>query len=191
VKKSAIHITIRKNSHPFVYSYTQFVIIIPFVKIRNHSYIRNTIRNHKTMTPTKITVETTIKADAKKVWDYYTNPTHIVNWNFAHPSWCCPKAENDMRVGGRYCARMEAKDGSFGFDFEAIYSELVMGEKFTYGMPDDRQVSVSFKNNNGKYEILPLYLMRKMKTQSKCKKVVGKRYWIILKVMWREIRIKK
>lgn len=105
------------------------------------------------MTPTKITVETTIKADAKKVWDYYTNPTHIINWNFAHPSWCCPKAENDMRIGGRYCARMEAKDGSFGFDFEAIYSELVMGEKFSYGMPDDRQVSVSFKNNNGSTDI--------------------------------------
>lgn len=97
----------------------------------------------------KITIEASINADAKKVWDYYTNPTHIVNWNFAHPSWHCPKAENDMRVGGRYCAHMEAKDGSFGFDFEAIYSELVIGEKFTYGMPDDRQVNVSFKDNNG------------------------------------------
>jgi len=101
------------------------------------------------MTFEKITIETSIKADAKKVWDYYTNPVHIVKWNFAHPSWHCPKAENDMRVGGRYCARMEAKDGSFGFDFEAIYSELVIGEKFTYGMPDDRQVSVSFKDNTG------------------------------------------
>ena len=101
----------------------------------------------------KITIEASIHADAKKVWDYYTNPTHIVNWNFAHPSWHCPKAENDMRICGRYCARMEAKDGSFGFDFEAIYSELVIGEKFTYGMPDDRQVSVVFKDNNSNTDI--------------------------------------
>ena len=105
------------------------------------------------MTPIKITIEASINADAKKAWDYYTNPAHIVNWNFAHPSWYCPKVENDMRIGGRYCARMEAKDGSFGFDFEAFYSELVIGEKFTYGMPDDRQVSVSFTDNNGSTDI--------------------------------------
>lgn len=79
----------------------------------------------------KITVKTTINADAKKVWDYYTNPQHIVNWNFADVSWHCPKAENDMHVGGKYNARMEAKDGSFGFDFEAIYTEISDGKSFT------------------------------------------------------------
>lgn len=80
----------------------------------------------------KITVTATINATNKKVWDYYTNPKHIVNWNFADPSWHCPSAENDMRVGGTYKARMEAKDGSFGFDFEAVYTELVPEKKFTY-----------------------------------------------------------
>jgi uncharacterized protein YndB with AHSA1/START domain len=84
------------------------------------------------MNPTKIIVETIIKADVKKVWDYYTNPKHITNWNFADPSWHCPSAENDMQIGGTYKARMEAKDGSFGFDFEAIYSEINQGKNFTY-----------------------------------------------------------
>ncbi len=80
----------------------------------------------------KITVTATIIAANKKVWECYTNPKHIVNWNFADPSWHCPSAENDMRVGGTYKARMEVKDGSFGFDFEAVYTELVPEKKFTY-----------------------------------------------------------
>lgn len=84
------------------------------------------------MSSSKITVRAIIDSDAKKVWDYYTNPKHIINWNFADPSWHCPKAENDMRIGGTYKARMEAKDGSFGFDFEAIYSEITEGKNFTY-----------------------------------------------------------
>lgn len=95
----------------------------------------------------KVTVSATINADTKKTWDYYTKPEHITKWNFADPSWQCPSVSNDMRVGGKYSARMEAKDGSFGFDFEAIYSEIVTGERFTYAMPNDRQVSVDFKGN--------------------------------------------
>lgn len=79
----------------------------------------------------KIKVITTINADVKKVWNYYTNPNHIVNWNFADPSWHCPKAENDMQIGGKYKARMEAKDGSFGFDFETTYTEIIDGKEFT------------------------------------------------------------
>jgi uncharacterized protein YndB with AHSA1/START domain len=92
----------------------------------------------------KITVTTAVNADAKKVWDYYTNPAHITKWNFADPSWCCPTASNDMRVGGKYSARMEAKDGSFGFDFEATYDEIVAGKSFTYTMPNGRQASIAF-----------------------------------------------
>jgi len=80
----------------------------------------------------KITVSASINADQNKVWDYYTNPKHIINWNFADPSWHCPSAQNDMRVGGTYKARMEAKDGSFGFDFEAVYSTINEGKEFTY-----------------------------------------------------------
>lgn len=80
----------------------------------------------------KIKVTTAINAELKRVWDYYINPIHITKWNFADPSWHCPSAENDFKVGGKYKARMEAKDGSFGFDFEAVYSEIIEGEEFTY-----------------------------------------------------------
>lgn len=102
---------------------------------------------------TKITVTATINADVKKVWDYYTNPQHIIKWNFADPSWQCPSASNDMRIGGKYSARMEAKDGSFGFDFEAIYSEIIKDKKFTYGMPDGRQVTVLFDQNDTQTDV--------------------------------------
>ena len=80
----------------------------------------------------KIVVTATIHAPIEKVWDCYINPTHIVNWNFADPSWHCPRAENDMKIGGTYKARMEAKDGSFGFDFEAVYTEINEGKRFTF-----------------------------------------------------------
>ena len=96
----------------------------------------------------KITVTATINADAKKVWDFYTNPKHIVNWNFADPSWHCPTATNDMKVGGVYKARMEAKDGSFGFDFEVVYTEIHQGDSFTYEF-GGRQASVVFKEHSG------------------------------------------
>lgn len=91
----------------------------------------------------KIKVQATINAKADKVWDYYTNPKHIIHWNFADPSWQCPSAVNDMRIGGTYKARMEAKDGSFSFDFEAIYTQLEIGESFTYSL-EGRSVEVAF-----------------------------------------------
>lgn len=92
----------------------------------------------------KITVSAIVNADKSKVWDCYTNPAHIVHWNFADPSWHCPKAENDLTIGGKYLARMEAKDGSFGFDFEAIYTSIDMGNSFSYTF-GDRFCNVSFK----------------------------------------------
>ena len=80
----------------------------------------------------KIKVSAWIEATKEKVWDYYTNPEHIVIWNFADPSWHCPKASNELKVGGKYFARMEARDGSFGFDFEAEYTEVITNTGFTY-----------------------------------------------------------
>lgn len=101
----------------------------------------------------KIKVNVSVQADIKKVWDYYTNPKHIINWNFADPSWHCPSAENNMTVGGTYKARMEAKDGSFGFDFEAIYNEIVDGESFTYEF-GGRTASVHFKSRDNQTELM-------------------------------------
>lgn len=100
----------------------------------------------------RITVSATVNADKSTVWDCYTNPEHIINWNFADPSWHCPKAENDMTVGGTYNARMEARDGSFGFDFTAIYTKIDMGNAFSYGF-GDRFADVTFNHVDGQTEI--------------------------------------
>lgn len=105
------------------------------------------------MSNSKITVQTTINAAIKKVWDFYNNPNHIIHWNFADPSWHCPSAENDMQIGGTYKARMEAKDGSFGFDFEAIYTEITEGKQFTYEF-GGRTATVQFNNLGKQTEVV-------------------------------------
>ena len=64
-----------------------------------------------------ITVATTVNVPGVKVWEFWTNPKHITNWNNASDDWHTPRAENDLRVGGKFLSRMEAKDGSMGFDF--------------------------------------------------------------------------
>ena len=94
----------------------------------------------------KIIVEAKIEAGIQKVWEYYTNPSHIINWNFADPSWHCPSASNDLEVGGNYVARMEAKDGSFGFDFEAMYTEVHPLESFIYEF-GGREAKVDFQQD--------------------------------------------
>lgn len=102
------------------------------------------------MNTEKITVQTIINTDIKRVWDYYTNPKHIINWNFADVSWHCPNAENNLQVGGKYRARMEAKDGSFGFDFWGIYTAIKPLELIEYKLGDERVASISFtKDDNG------------------------------------------
>jgi uncharacterized protein YndB with AHSA1/START domain len=99
------------------------------------------------MSLSKITVQAAISSDAKTVWNLYTTPEHITQWNFAHPSWHCPTASNDMRIGGRYIARMEAKDGSFGFDFDAIYTAIEPHVSFTYTF-GGREATVIFKEEH-------------------------------------------
>lgn len=68
------------------------------------------------MTNEKFTVSAMISAPVGRVWQAYTTPADITQWNFANDAWCCPSAAVDLQVGGTYNARMEAKDGSFGFD---------------------------------------------------------------------------
>jgi len=100
----------------------------------------------------KIVINATIKADKRKVWDYYTQPTHITKWNFADPSWHCPSATNDLKVGGRYIARMEAKDGSFGFDFEATYTAIEEFSLITYEF-GGRQANIEFNEKEGQTSV--------------------------------------
>ena len=94
----------------------------------------------------QITIEALVKANVEKAWDCYMQPKHITQWNFADPSWQCPSAENNMEVGGKYKARMEAKDGSFGFDFEAIYETINPPKGFSYRLGDNRLVTASFES---------------------------------------------
>ncbi|MCE5206050.1 MAG: SRPBCC domain-containing protein [Porphyromonadaceae bacterium] len=101
------------------------------------------------METVKITVQSSIQADIQKVWDYYTQPEHIIGWNFASDDWHCSHATNDLRVGGQYSARMEAKDGSNGFDFNALYDEVAAYEKIAYTMEDGRKAMITFTGDNG------------------------------------------
>jgi uncharacterized protein YndB with AHSA1/START domain len=105
------------------------------------------------MSATQITIATAVSASPQKVWEYWTLPRHIVKWNFASDDWHCPRSENDLRVGGKMNSRMEAKDGSFGFDFEAIYDEVVDLKKITYSMADGRQASTVFEADGEKTKV--------------------------------------
>lgn len=100
-----------------------------------------------------IQIQTSINADLKTVWAFYTEPKHIKNWNFADSSWHCPSATNDLRVGGKLLTRMEAKDGSEGFDFEATYTEVELYKLLTYVLSDGRHVSVHFKPEGEKVTV--------------------------------------
>jgi uncharacterized protein YndB with AHSA1/START domain len=98
----------------------------------------------KTAKKTRITVETTVKAPVEKVWECWTEPKHIIQWNSADETWFTPWAENDLRVGGNFISRMEARDGSFGFDFEGNYSEVKKYKTIAYTMSDGREVKIDF-----------------------------------------------
>ena len=95
----------------------------------------------------RITIETTVKAPVEKVWKIWTAPGHIVKWNSASADWHTTRAENDLRTGGTFVSRMEAKDGSFGFDFCGTYDQVKPNELIEYTMEDGRKVQVKFKGN--------------------------------------------
>lgn len=107
--------------------------------------------------PTEIKIETTINADIDKVWNYWTAPEHIIKWNSPSDDWHTPKAENEVKEGGKFTFRMEAKDGSFGFDFGGTYDEVVEKEKLTYTLDDNRKVSVAFAEANEKTTIIETF----------------------------------
>ncbi len=91
----------------------------------------------------KITVETTVQAPVAKVWAAYTTPDDITQWNAASDDWHTTRASVDLRVGGAFSSRMEAKDGSFGFDFAGTYTEVVPHERLAYAF-GDRTALVEF-----------------------------------------------
>ena len=91
------------------------------------------------MTNQQITVETTVAASVEEVWNAYTTPDDIMQWNFANDDWCCSRAEVDLRAGGKQDARMEAKDGSMGFDFEGTYEEIEPHKSLLLVLDDGRK----------------------------------------------------
>ncbi|MGG9962764.1 SRPBCC family protein [Ferruginibacter sp. SUN106] len=91
-----------------------------------------------------LTIAATINAPVQKVWAYWTTPKDIIQWNAASDDWHTTKAENDLRVGGSFSSRMEAKDGSFGFDFGGVYDVVTTNEYIEYTLGDGRKVKINF-----------------------------------------------
>lgn len=91
-----------------------------------------------------ITIETTVKASIEHVWDTWNNPIHVVHWNHASDDWFSPKATNDFKVGGKFVYRMEARDGSFGFDFSGTYVDIQQHKLVVTKLDDYRLVSTEF-----------------------------------------------
>jgi len=100
---------------------------------------------------TKITIEATVKAPAEKVYDIWTSPADIVRWSTPSPEWHTSRAEHDLSEGGKFNYRMEAKDGSFGFDFGGVFDTLKKNELIEYTIGDGRKVEIHF-NKKGDNE---------------------------------------
>lgn len=100
-----------------------------------------------------ITVEAIVNAAVETVWNAWSSPEHIVKWNNASEDWHTPRVENDLRSGGKFLSRMEAKDGSFGFDFAGVYDEVKTNELIAYTLGDDRKVSITFTGNGNTTKI--------------------------------------
>ncbi len=92
-----------------------------------------------------ITVTATINAPVRKVWKFWTTPFHITQWNNASDDWHTPHAENDLREGGKFLSRMEARDGSWGFDFSGVYTDVVEHSRIGYTLDDGRKVNIRFE----------------------------------------------
>lgn len=112
----------------------------------------------------EITVEATINEPIKKVWEYWTKTQHITHWNNASEDWHTPLAENELKIGGRFLYRMEAKDGSYGFDFSGTYDEVRLYEFISYILEDDRKVRITFINQGYKTHIIEKFEAEEINT---------------------------
>jgi uncharacterized protein YndB with AHSA1/START domain len=104
-----------------------------------------------------ITVETTVNAPIEKVWKFWTTPEHITKWCAASDDWHTPYAENDVRAGGKFKSRMEAKDGSAGFDWEGVYSNVEENMLIAYEMGDGRRVKIVFSDLGGTTKVTEIF----------------------------------
>ena len=102
----------------------------------------------------KIAIETTVNASAEAAWTAWTSPQLITQWNFASDDWVCPRAQIDLRPGGKFNYRMEAKEGSMGFDFEGGFTAVIPHRRIEYSLGDNRNVVVEFIPEGGKTRII-------------------------------------
>ena len=107
--------------------------------------------------PNTITVQTTISAPIEKVWNCFVLPEHIVNWYNASPDWHTPRAENNVQIGGEFAFRMEAKDGSFGFDLKGTYSNIQPNQLIAYHLEDGREVSIQFSATDAGIHVTEIF----------------------------------
>lgn len=101
----------------------------------------------------EIIIQAIVHVPVETAWKLWTHPAHIVKWNSASDDWHTPKAENNLVKGGRFLARMEAKDGSFGFDFGGVYHEVIIHKTIAYTLDDGRKVRVAFVAGDHQTEI--------------------------------------
>lgn len=121
-------------------------------KITNNSLFKS--KDMETTTSTKVTVSATVNAPVAKVWQYWNEPQHIMNWAFASPDWHAPSATNDLRVGGAFSTTMAAKDGSFSFDFGGVYDQVIEHKLIEYTLGDGRQVKITFEGNGNETKVV-------------------------------------
>ncbi len=106
---------------------------------------------------TKIIVKTTVNTPIKKVWEFWTNPNHVMHWNHASDDWHTPNAENDLSVGGKFSYTMAAKDGSFSFDFWGTYTRIIEHEMLVIKLGDDRNLEITFTSDVDKTHITEIF----------------------------------
>ncbi len=111
----------------------------------------------ETTEKTTITIQARINAPVSKVWKCWTTPEDIVKWNNASDDWYTPFARNDLRIGGKFLSRMEARDGSSGFDFGGVYTDLQTNKLIEYKIDDGRQVIITFSESDNKTEVVETF----------------------------------
>jgi len=111
----------------------------------------------ETKEKTIITVQTRIKAPVERVWKLWTMPKDIVKWNNASDDWHTPRAENDLRAGGIFNFRMEAKDGSTGFDFGGVYKTVKTNQLIEYTIGDGRKVRIDFTDSGNETKVVETF----------------------------------
>jgi uncharacterized protein YndB with AHSA1/START domain len=105
----------------------------------------------------KITIEVLVKAPIEVVWTFWTTPADIIQWNNTFDDWHTPSAQNDLRAGGKFLFRMEAKDGSFGFDFGGVYDAVKTHESIAYTMGDGKRVEIRFTGSGTETRVVETF----------------------------------